>query len=621
MVPFSEDRDPIPIERELQERLAWFIRLRWVAAASILLGSAAVSWIAGLGLQLAPVFYIGLGVICYNLIFQRHLSKSEREGKPFGKNIIYLQIGLDWYALVIMVHFTGGIHSPLTFAFVFHIIIGAILLSRRSCFLLAAVAASLTGAVAAVDGFSDRQSVLANLLASIPIGGFSSPLGVWVVNAIFFGIVAYLATSITMRLREKEEILVRSQRALDHAYRETEALYRIGKVISSTLDMNEVLSLIAENAAQVMGMKACSIRVYDPGGDRLSMGGSYGLSPSFADKGPVKLSTSLLDRQTLDEGIIQVAEVKDDIRFRYRDEAVREGIHSALCAPITAKNRALGVIRIYSAEPHHFSTEEEALLSNLATLGALGIENAHSFSELKAMNEQRTWFARVTHHQLRAPLAAIKSMHEAIRYSGPLTKKQEELLERGSRRVQDVFDLVRDLLDLAAAQRPLTSAPESRVEVHQALAKVIETARERARAKGLEFHATEVSDEMFVEAQSSDLERIVSNLLDNAVKYTAPGGSIRFEAALEESAVRLTVADTGIGIDKKECQRIFEDFYRTQAAKDTGEMGTGLGLSIVQRLVERNGGKVDLESAPGEGTRFIITLPRFTEPVPPPPAE
>jgi signal transduction histidine kinase len=611
MVPYSENRVPIPLERELQERLAWFIRLRWLAAAGMLCGAVAAGLMALPGFQPTPVFFIGLGVFCYNILFRRQLSRSKREGRPFGRNITYLQIALDWCALIWVVHFTGGIHSPLTLAFVFHIIIGAILLSRRACYYMAAIAASLTGAVAAVEGLGARQSAWLDLPVMIPIGGFSSPLGVWIVNAFFFGVVAYLATSITRRLREKEEILVHSEQALDHLYRETEALYGIGKIINSTLDMNEVLSLIAENAARLMGMKACSIRIYDPTGDRLSTGGSYGLSPSFADKGSVKLSETPLDRQTLEQGMIQVLEVKDDDRFAYREEAAQEGIHSALCAPITAKNRALGVIRVYSAEPHRFSKPEETLLANLANLGALAIENAHAYAELKTMNEQRMWLARITHHQLRAPLAAIQSVLDAVRYAGPLTEKQVELLERGSRRIHDVFDLIRDLLDLAAAQHAPASTSATSVEVHQALGKVIEAARERAQAKGLEFSSAIPSGDLQVQAQAGDLERIVSNLLDNAVKYTPRGGLMRFECILEDDAVRITVADSGMGIEPRDQQRVFEGFYRTQAAKDSGEMGTGLGLSIVRSLVERNGGTLALESAPGKGTSLTITLPRF----------
>jgi signal transduction histidine kinase len=616
MVPASDGQVQIPIVGELQERLAWFIRLRWLAAVGIFAGAFAAGRVGHLAVNLVPVYLAGAAVIAYNILFYRYFLRAEQMGNPLGGNFIYLQIGLDWLALVFVVHFTGGIRSPVTLAFALHVVIGAILLSQRSCYILAAFAASLTGILAAIEGLDIWPLSRSGRLLADPIHGIASPLNLWIANAVFFAIIAYLATSITRRLREKEEVLFSSERALDRAYREMEALYQIGQILNSTLEMGEVLSLIAQNAARLMGMKACFIRLLDPSGERLQVGGSYGLSQAYIDKGPVDLNKSPIDRETLARGIVQVLEVGSDTRFQYREEARREGIRSALCAPVTAKNRALGVIRVYSAEPHHFSEQEQALLKNIANLGALAIVNARAFAELKALSEHRVWITRVTHHQLRAPLAAIQGVMDALPYAGELTRKQKELLERGSRRVKDALDMIRDLLDLAAAQRPLEEGTVENVQLSQALQKVIETARERARGKGVEFSTIIAPADIVVQARPADLERIFSNLLDNAVKYTPSGGRVCLEILSEDGCVRAEVSDTGIGIEILDQERVFDGFYRTQAAKQTGEMGTGLGLSIVKRLVDRYGGKMELESAPGKGARFIVTLPRRFEPTP-----
>jgi signal transduction histidine kinase len=610
MAPSSKQRVQIPIERELQERLAWFIRLRWLAAGGIFLGALAARWFVGTDVRLVPVYLLGLAVLAYNTLFHRFFRQAERAKRPLGRHFVYLQIGIDWLALVCVVHFTGGIRSPVTLAFALHVVIGAILLSRRSCYLLAVFACSLTGIMAAFEGLDLWPLSRSSRLMADPVRGIVAPLSLWIADAVFFGIIAYLATSITRRLREKEVILFSSERELDRLYRETAALYRIGQVINSTLEMSEVLSLIAENATRLMGMMASSIRLLDPKGDKLYVGGSFGLSPSFVHKGPVDLDTSLLDRETLELGIVQVMDVGVDTRFQYREEARLEGIHSALCASISAKNRALGVIRVYSKLPHQFSEQEEALLKNLANLGALAIENARVYAELKAQSEQRVWIARVTHHQLRAPLAAIQGVLEAVPYAGTLTDKQKELLERAGRRVQDTFDLIRDLLDLAAAQRPLEEGVVQYVHLNQVLQKIVETTRERASSKGIEFRTVVAAGEIVIPAQAADMERIFSNLLDNAVKYTPRGGSVSFEIAYDDGTVHAMISDTGIGVDAADQERIFDGFFRTQAAKNSGEMGTGLGLSIVKNLVDRYGGKLELVSAAGKGARFIITLPR-----------
>jgi signal transduction histidine kinase len=608
MVPSLIGQVQIPIERELQERLAWFIRLRWLAAAGIFIGALAAGWVVHWEVRAVPVYLLGLAVLAYNICFQRYFALAEKEGWPLRTNFVYIQIGLDWLALIFVVHYTGGIRSPITLAFALHVIIGAILLSHRACYVLAAIAASLTGLAAALEGLEIWPRSADSRILADPVGGIATPLNVWLANAAFFGIIAYLSTSVTRRLRVKEEILCASERALDRAYREMEALYQIGQLINATLDKKEVLSLIAEHTVKLMGMKASFIRLFEPNGERLYVGGTYGLSQDYIDKGPVELEKSRIDQETLENGIVQVLEVGDDTRFQYMDEARREGLRSALCAAMVAKNRALGVVRVYSAEPHHFSEQEQALLKNLANLGALAIENTRAFDELRLLSDQRVWLARVTHHQLRAPLAAIQGVMNAIPYAGALTDKQRELLDRGSRRVKDAFDMIRDLLDLAAAQRPIEDGTVERINLGQSLQKVIDTAREYARSKGVDFSTVIAPEEIILQAQAADVERIFANLLNNAVKYTPTGGEVSLQIIGDVDFIRVAVSDTGIGIDSRDQERIFRGFYRTQAAKDSGELGTGLGLSIVKRLVERYGWKLELESASGKGTRFTIMM-------------
>ena len=100
-----------------------------------------------------------------------------------------------------------------------------------------------------------------------------------------------------------------------------------------------------------------------------------------------------------------------------------------------------------------FGEQEEHLLLNLANLGAVAIENARAYGDLQRLDDERVWFARTTHHQLRAPLAAVQGTIDALGFAGPLTATQQDLVSRARRRIQDAFDTIRDLLDLAAPQR------------------------------------------------------------------------------------------------------------------------------------------------------------------------
>jgi signal transduction histidine kinase len=609
MTAFPVELALIPIERELQERVTWFIRLRWLAGAGILLGAWAAIFLVGVQLPLWPMVVIGLTVLCYNVFFEFYRRRIAAEPETL-KRFIFVQIGVDWLALVFLVHYSGGIRSPVSLVFAFHLIIGAILLSPRACYVLAAAASLLlgTGTLFESQGLLPLPPVQASL-ALPPVLASLTGFHYWIILSGFFLVTTFLATSITARLREKEEALYSSERALDSAYQEMQALYQIGQVVNSTLDTKEVLELIAEHAARLLDQKACFIRIFDESGTRLYIGGAYGLSEEYVNKGPVEVSKSLIDLEAVAGGVVQVLEVAEDLRFQYREEARREGLRSVLCVPVSGKSGVLGVIRVYSAQPHEFSEQEQHLLLNLANLGAVAIENSRAYAELQSLNRERTWFARMTHHQLRAPLAAIQGVLDALPYAGPLNEKQEDLISRSRRRITDAFDMIRDLLDLAAAQRPLEDEAKEHVLLKDALLRAVETARERAESKGVSFSNELPKEELTLLGYAADIDRIFSNLLDNAVKYTPPGGSVKLQVSRVKGDVRFEISDTGIGIEEDQQERVFEGFYRTQAAKATGEIGTGLGLSIVKRLVERWGGSIDLQSGQGKGTTFTIILP------------
>jgi two-component system phosphate regulon sensor histidine kinase PhoR len=140
--------------------------------------------------------------------------------------------------------------------------------------------------------------------------------------------------------------------------------------------------------------------------------------------------------------------------------------------------------------------------------------------------------------------------------------------------------------------------------------RVVEAVQPEVEQKGLELRV-EVPDTLVtIKANDDDLERLLSNLLENAVKYTPPKGKVRLQLTLNKNAVRIVVMDTGIGISPESMPRIFEEFYRAKNAKEMGQEGTGLGLSLVKHIVDRYHGEIDVESKVREGSTFTVTLPR-----------
>ncbi|MEW6750988.1 MAG: GAF domain-containing sensor histidine kinase [Candidatus Latescibacterota bacterium] len=608
----SPRADLIPLERELRERVAWFIRLRWLAVGGIAAGAWGATTFVVPRLPALPLYGVALAVAGYNAVFALllHRWRPGRLPARAHRRLLYLQIALDWVALICLVHYAGGIHSPVALAFTFHLILGAILLSRRACYAQVALASLLAGTLLVVEQTGAWTPVAARpplAVMCIPERCLEGCIYRWLALTVFFGVVAFLVTSVTVPLRRKEEALFASEQALDRAYGELGGLYRVAQAVNATLDPEKVLALIARNAARLMGLKACSIRLLETDG-RLRIGAAYGLSQAYLDKGPVEVSRSRLDAEALAGRIVQVEDAAQDPRFQYPEEARREGIHSVLCAPMQARGRAIGCIRVYADVVRPFSGREEEFLGNLASLGAVAIDNARAYQAVQAHSEERAWFARMTHHQLRGPLAATAGMLDAMRYAGPLADKQHELVERSRRRIGEVLEMIRDLLDLAAAQRPLAGGPAEPVSLAGAVQPALDSAGDRAAHKGVALNV-ELAADAWVLADAEDVARIFANLLDNAVKYTPAGGTVAFAAAMAEGWVEARVRDSGIGIEPQDRERVFRGFYRSPAARATGEAGTGMGLSIVRRLVERWGGSVDLESQPEAGSCFAVRMP------------
>ena len=164
---------------------------------------------------------------------------------------------------------------------------------------------------------------------------------------------------------------------------EANTLYEVARSINSTLRVREVLALIAQHAVEVMGARACSIRLLDRKAGELELAAQYGLSEEYAAKGPVSLAGSGLDKAALEGQAIAIADARTDPRFQYPEAAEREGIVSVLTAPLRSKDAPLGVIRIYGSRPGRYRPRDVALLEGFAGQAAMAIENAELYEDIR----------------------------------------------------------------------------------------------------------------------------------------------------------------------------------------------------------------------------------------------
>jgi len=233
--------------------------------------------------------------------------------------------------------------------------------------------------------------------------------------------------------------------------------------------------------------------------------------------------------------------------------------------------------------------------------------------ELQRVNEIRRDFVANVSHELKTPATSLRLLAESLeetidedpvqaRLFAAQLKKETERLSR----------LITDLLDLTRLETQEGVENPVPVDVRGVLMTVLARMRRVARKKNMTLHWRRFgrAAEYMVRGDETQLTSMFTNLVDNAVKYTPPGGRVEVTGGSEGPEIVIRVSDTGIGIPEAKLPRIFERFYRVDKARSKETGGTGLGLSIVRHITENHGGRVTVESTPGGGSHFTLYLPR-----------
>jgi len=235
-------------------------------------------------------------------------------------------------------------------------------------------------------------------------------------------------------------------------------------------------------------------------------------------------------------------------------------------------------------------------------------------TELRRLERVRQDFIANVSHELRTPVSVIRANSETL-LNGALEDRGEarKFLEALQRNAERLSNLIADLLDISRIESGRYPTGLKSVSVAAAVRYVLEAFEKDAREKNLSMLA-DVDEDLRVLADEKALGQILSNLVDNAVKYTPAEGRVTIQARMKEKKVRIEVRDTGLGIEPRHRDRIFERFYRVDTGRSREMGGTGLGLSIVKNLAEAMHGKVGLEPDSPKGSVFFVILPAAESP-------
>ena len=234
--------------------------------------------------------------------------------------------------------------------------------------------------------------------------------------------------------------------------------------------------------------------------------------------------------------------------------------------------------------------------------------------EVVKLEEEKSRFLRflsIAAHDLKAPLTAIQGFLWVMLggYAGELADKQRNMLERSSRRINELLNLISDLLDIPRIETGQIVPEMKEISLRQVIRNCLEGQRDLAKEKGIKIKVEIPEKISKIRGSSPRLQQVITNLIDNAITYT-PEGTVTLMVEEKNNEIQVEVIDTGIGIPPEDMPQLFEDFFR---ASNVEAKGTGLGLSISKRIVEAHGGKIWCESPcpeSNQGSKFTFTLPK-----------
>ncbi|MDB9822358.1 response regulator [Deltaproteobacteria bacterium] len=238
------------------------------------------------------------------------------------------------------------------------------------------------------------------------------------------------------------------------------------------------------------------------------------------------------------------------------------------------------------------------------------LEDITAFKEL---DEMKSDFVNMVAHELRSPIVAIRQQNSVLLegLAGPLQDKQEEFLQRGIKKIDQLLELINDLLDIARIEAGKHVQHQVPTDIGKIIEETVLLMEPRANDQNIDLKYS--CDKLRqVQADPKRIAEIFSNLIANAINYSPDGGRVEVSAHCLSEYIEIKVTDSGVGIPEEELPKIFDKFYRVKDPKTRKVMGTGLGLAIVKGIIEAHHGTIDVESTPGKGSTFRILLPLIT---------
>jgi signal transduction histidine kinase len=405
----------------------------------------------------------------------------------------------------------------------------------------------------------------------------------------------------------------------------SEALSAFARTLATDFPIQRILDHLVERIVDVLPVDAAGVTLISPTTVPRFIAASDETAMTFQ-----RLQTDLGEGPCLaayeTASPIAIPDLSRDDRFpTFAQHALVAGLVAVFTFPLRDSESRIGALDLYRKAPGPLDPDEMAAAQTLADVATAYLLNAQERADLKhaseteraaleklrALDQAKTEFVATVIHELRTPMTSISSYTELLQdeATGTLSTRQQKFVAAIRRNSDRLTVLVNDLLTLSSLE-PGTLSPEQEdldlravvQSTHAALVALLDS-------EHLEVSFEVPPDPVVVHGDARHLERMITNLVTNAVKFTDAGGRVSCTLQVVEGKARVKVSDTGIGIPEAEQDKLFTRFFRSSTAQEHAIPGSGLGLTIVDSIVRSHGGTISLVSAHMEGTTVTVDLP------------
>jgi signal transduction histidine kinase len=439
------------------------------------------------------------------------------------------------------------------------------------------------------------------------------PTGVLLLTGL---VVGWLVTRLDFEARRGSERAAEAERLRDTLGRRVdilEAANRCARALGSSLEVEQAFGAFVREVRGLVPFERTAFVLVEGDAARTIASAGRGANELFPPGSSGPLHGTVLDRVLAGEVVVR----RDlaDAEYPEDRQLLALGLHSELVAPLLVGARPIGMISLSRVESNAFTEEEVELVSLLGRLVATAVQNIrvyeaerHTVEELRRLSALRADFVSLVSHELRSPMAAVIGAARTLqdRWRSLSAAQREAFLALIADETNRLAGLIGDVLDTSRIEAGTFSYSFTDVDMTRLVEDAVATAS--VGQDEVRVRASVAERVPHIRGDRERLRQVLTNLIDNAVKYSRSGEDVEVRVAPENGVVRITVADRGPGIPLDQQRLIFEKFGRADVP-GASKPGTGLGLFIARSIAEAHGGTVDVRSRPDEGATFILTLP------------